>query len=70
MKQIFWTHSEKFVPTVDQPQEGKSVHVNGHEVTTKDVSDVHRGISRKLSEWFSSVCLGWLCTAFTKIIAQ
>ena len=23
-----WTHSEKFVPTVDQPHQGKSVHVN------------------------------------------
>ena len=30
-------YSENFVPTVDQPQEGKSVHVNGHEVTIKDI---------------------------------
>ena len=45
------------VPTVDQPDQGKSVHVNGHEVTTNDISGVHRGISRKLSDWFSSVCL-------------
>ena len=35
------------------------MHFNSHEVTTKDVSGVHRGISRKLNDWFSSVCLGW-----------
>ena len=46
-------------PTADQPHQGKSMHVNGHEVTTKDISGVYRGISRKLSDWFSSVCLGW-----------
>ena len=44
--------------------------VNDHEVTTKDISGVHRGIFRKLSDWFSSVCLGWPYAAFTKIIAQ
>ena len=65
-----WTHSENFVPTVDQPRQGKSVLVNDHEVTTKDISGVHRGIFRKLSDWFSSVCLGWPYAAFTKIIAQ
>ena len=61
------THSEKFVPTVQQPYEGKSVGVNGHEVTTKDISGVHRGVSRKLNDWFPSVCLGLPYTAFTKI---
>ena len=58
--EIFWTHSEKFVPTIDidQPDQGKSVHVNGHEVTTKDISGVHRGTSRNLNDWFpsGSVC--------------
>ena len=48
------THSEKFVPTVDQPQEGKSVHVNGHEVTTKNISGVHGGIS---TEWLVSTSM-------------
>ena len=43
------------------------MHVNGHEVTTKDISGVHRGIiSRKLSDWFSSVCLSWPYAVFTK----
>ena len=65
-----WTHSEKFVPTVDQPHQGKSVHVNGHEVITKDISSVHRGIFCKLSDWSSSVCLDWPYTALTKIFAQ
>ena len=41
LEQIFLTYSEKFVPTVDQPHQGKSVHVNSHEVATKDISDVH-----------------------------
>ena len=41
-----WPHSEKFVPTVGQPHEGKSVHVNSYEVTIKDISGVHSGISR------------------------
>ena len=54
-----WAHSEKFVPTVHQLHQGNSVHVNGHEVTTKDISGVHNGICRKLSDWFSSVCLSW-----------
>ena len=42
--------SEIFGPTlknlflVDQPHQGKSVHVNSHEVITKDISGVHRGI--------------------------
>ena len=49
---IFWTHSEKFVPTVDKPHQGKSVHVNSHEVTSKDISGVQSGISRKLSHYF------------------
>ena len=44
LEQIFprniWTLSEKSVPTIDQPQEGKSV-------TTKDISGVHSGVSRK-----------------------
>ena len=65
-----WTHFEKFVPTVDQPHQGKSVHVNDHEVTTKDISSVHSGIFRKLSDRFSSVRLGWPYAALTKIIAQ
>ena len=65
-----WTHSEKFVPTVDQPHQGKSVLVNDHEVTTKDISSVHSGIFRKLSDRFSSVRLGWPYAALTKIIAQ
>ena len=64
LKQIFWTHSEKFVPTVDQPQEGKSVHVNSHEGSTKDISGVHGGISRKLNDWFPPVCLSWPYTVF------
>ena len=51
--------SEILGPNCRQPHQGKSMHVNGHEVTTKDISGVHRGISRKLSDWFSSVCLGW-----------
>ena len=38
------THSEKFVPTVQQPYEGKSVGVNVHEVTTKDISGPQRRI--------------------------
>ena len=46
----FSMHSEKFVPTVDQPHEGKSVHVNGHEITSKDISSVH-SVSRKLNDW-------------------
>ena len=46
------------------------MHVNSHEVTTKDISGVHSGISRKLSDWFSSVCLGWPYAALTRIIAQ
>ena len=50
--------------------QGKPVHVNNHEVTTKDISGVHRGIFRKLSDWSSSVCLDWPYTALTKIIAQ
>ena len=62
--------SEFEPPTVDQPIRSKSVLVNDHEVTTKDISGVHRGIFRKLSDWFSSVCLGWPYAAFTKIIAQ
>ena len=41
------------------------MHVNGHEVTTKDIIGVHRGISRKLRDWFPSVCLGWPYAAFT-----
>ena len=65
-----WTHSEKFVPTVDQPHQGKSVHVNSHEVITKDISSVHRGIFWTLSDWSSSVCLDWPYTPLTKIFAQ
>ena len=65
-----WTHSEKFVPTVDQPHQGKSVLVNNHEVITKDINSVHRGIFTKLSDWFSSVCLDWPYTPLTKIFAQ
>ena len=62
----FW----KIVPSVDQPHQGKSVHVDGHEVTNKGISGVHRGLFRKLSGWFSSLCLGWPYAAFTKIIVQ
>ena len=62
-----WTYSEKFVPTVDQPHQGKSVHVNSHEVTTKNISDVHSAISRKLNDLVPSVYLGWPFAAFTKI---
>ena len=68
--EIFGPTLKKFVPTVDQPHQGKSVLVNDHEVTTKDISGVHSGISRKLSDWFSSVCLDWPYAALTKIIAQ
>ena len=46
------------------------MHVNGHEVITKDISSVHRGIFCKLSDWSSSVCLDWPYTALTKIFAQ
>ena len=51
--EFFWnilTHSEKFVPTIGQPQERKSV-------TTKDISGVQSCISRKLNDCFSWVCL-------------
>ena len=44
----------------------KSVQVNSHEVTTKDISGVNKG----MSDWFSSVCLSCPYTVFTKIIAQ
>ena len=40
--------------------------INSHE----DISGVHRGTFRKLSDWFPSVCLGWPYPAFTKTIAQ
>ena len=33
------------------------MHINGLEVTTKDISGVHRGLFRTLSDWFSSLCL-------------
>ena len=46
------------------------MHVNGHEVTTKDINGVHSGIFRKLGDWFSSVCLDWPYAAFTKIIVK
>ena len=42
----------KFVPTVDEPHQGISVHVSNHEVVTKDISGVHISILRKLSDWF------------------
>ena len=65
-EQISWTHSETFVPTVhvDQPQEGRSVHVNSHEVTTKDISGVYSDISKTLNDWFPPVRLSWPYTAF------
>ena len=65
----FWTHSEKFVPTVDRLHQ-RQICACQHEVTTKDISSVHSGISRKLSDWFSSVCLGWPYAALTKIILR
>ena len=40
-----WTYSEKFVPTIGQPHKDKSV-------TTKDISGVHNGISKKISDCF------------------
>ena len=52
-KQIFWniwTHSEKFVLTVGQPHERKSV-------TTKDISGVHSCVSREMNDCYSWVCL-------------
>ena len=61
---LYNPHTEKFV---DQPHAGKSVHVNGHEVTTRNISGVHSG---KLSDWFSSVSLGWPYAAFTKYLCN
>ena len=46
----FFLDPLKFVPTVDQPHQGESVHVNGHEVTTKDISDA---VSKKLNDLVS-----------------
>ena len=72
MSRLIWTDSEIFVPTVDQPHESKSVHVNGQEVTTVDISDVHSGLSRKLNNWFPSVCfsssVGLMHAVFAKIV--
>ena len=56
---FFWNIWIQICSYVNQPQEGKSMHINGHEVTNKDISGVHSSISRKLSDWFLSVCLGW-----------
>ena len=42
-------------------------HVNDHEVTTKDISDVHSRISRKLNDWFLSVCLSWPYAGLQKL---
>ena len=43
----YWTHSDKMC---SHCRPGKPVHANGREVTTKDISGVHRGMSRKLND--------------------
>ena len=45
-----WAHSEKFVTTTGQLPEGKSV-------TTKNISGVHSGMSRKVNDCFSWISL-------------
>ena len=55
----YFDHSEKFVPTVYQPHQGKPVHINSHEVTNNDIIS---GAYMYSSIWltgFSSVYLGW-----------
>ena len=44
------------------------MHVNSREVTTKDISNVDSGISRKLNDWFPSVCLSWPYAVFATIV--
>ena len=55
-ERIIWTHSEKFVSAIDQPHQGKSVHVNSHKVTTKDISSPQR-ISYPETEWLGFISI-------------
>ena len=49
-----WMPSENFLPALDHPHEGKSVHINGHEATTKGISGVHSG---NWMTWFWSISM-------------
>ena len=52
------------VPTLGKQQASKSVHINCHEETIKDIS----AISSKLNELFHQYAFSWPCAAFAKIV--